>query len=267
MRLLEALRIEAEGIETGIKKSRLFTQMLDRGEFREQVIAQFLRPFLPPCYGLGSGEIFSSDGQQSAQVDIVFFDSVFSTVLFQNDRKKLFPAESVFGSIEVKSRLTGPELKTACGNIASIKRLPRWRADSLDLLPHLRFGVSPPLTGGGDFRNPYLGIIFGYEGIQATSVVSQLNAEVNIDPADKQMLPDFVFVRSPGYMIVRCREDSTPVPPGQDFARFGLVQTGDDTLPLLFVTLNLCLGQMRLRGPDFDSLWRQIVQRLLTSGS
>jgi len=82
MRILEALRIEAENIETGIKRSRLFTQMLDRGEFREQVIAQFLRPFLPPCYGLGNGEIFSSDGQQSAQVDIVFFDAIFSTVLF-----------------------------------------------------------------------------------------------------------------------------------------------------------------------------------------
>jgi len=178
--------------------------------------------------------------------------------------RSCFHLSRSFGSIEVKSRLSGPELKTACENIASIKRLPRRSADSLDLLPHLRFGVNPPLTGGGDFRNPYLGIIFGYEGLQAISVVSQLNAEVNIEPLHRQMLPDFVFVRSPGYMIMRCREDSTPVAPGQDFAKFGLVQTGDDTLPLLFVTLNLCLGQMRLRGLDFNSLWLQIVQQLAT---
>lgn len=134
MTLLDAVRLDAAGIADRMQQSNLFTQMGDRGEFREQVIQEFLRPYLPPCYGLDPGEIFSSEGQQSAQVDIVIYDAVFSTVLFQNKTRKLFPAESVYGSIEVKSTLSLSELDRACANVASVKRLSRRRADTLDLL-------------------------------------------------------------------------------------------------------------------------------------
>jgi len=49
----------------------------------------------------------------------------------------LFPAESVFGSIEVKSRRDRSELRVAIDNIASLKRLPRVDSDMMDLLPFL----------------------------------------------------------------------------------------------------------------------------------
>jgi hypothetical protein len=158
VRILEALRIEATSLSAGIKKSNLFSHMGDRGEFREGVIESFLRPFLPPCYGLASGEVFSAGGQQSAQVDIVVYDAIFSTVLFRNGSRMLFPAESVYGSIEVKSRLTIEELDRACRNVASVKRLDRQRTDMLDLLPHLRLGLGAGLgiSPGNDNRNPYL---------------------------------------------------------------------------------------------------------------
>ncbi len=66
------------------------------------------------CQG---GEIFAGDGARSAQVDIVLYDAMFSTVLFRNGPEQLFPAESVFGSIEVKSNLTTEELDKACGTL------------------------------------------------------------------------------------------------------------------------------------------------------
>ncbi len=59
MRLLEALRIQAAKIAADLDNSKLFTHMGDRGAFREEIIKDFLRPFLPNCYGLSSGEIFS----------------------------------------------------------------------------------------------------------------------------------------------------------------------------------------------------------------
>jgi hypothetical protein len=65
VRLLEALRIEGKSIALEIERSDLFSHMGDRGEFREKVIERFLRPFLPTCYGVAPGEVFSSDGQQS----------------------------------------------------------------------------------------------------------------------------------------------------------------------------------------------------------
>lgn len=147
MILLQAVRNQAAQIALRLQDSNLFTHMGDRGTFREGIISEFLRPFLPECYGLGSGEVFSADGTQSAQIDIVLYDAIFSTVLFRNADKQLFPAESVFGSIEVKSRLDSDGLRIAVDNVASLKRLPRPDSDMLDLLPFLRFGVSDNFVG------------------------------------------------------------------------------------------------------------------------
>jgi hypothetical protein len=260
MPLLDALRLGAHDIATKIARSNLFTNTGDIGEFREQVIQQFLRPFLPPCYGLSPGEIFSADGQQSAQVDIVIYDAVFSTVLFRDGTRMLFPAESVYGSIEVKSNLSLAELDKACGNISSIKRLPRQRADAMDLLPFLRFSLGPGLQGGGDFRNPYLGVVFGYKGANVESALNALTNRIATVEEDRQWLPDFVFVGDPGYMIYRRRQDSTPAPPGVDFATFGWIPTGPDTLPMLFLTLATYLGHFRLRWPDLSAMWVQVLR-------
>ena len=46
MRLLEALRIQAAKIAADLDHSKLFTHMSDRGAFREEIIKDFLRPFL-----------------------------------------------------------------------------------------------------------------------------------------------------------------------------------------------------------------------------
>jgi hypothetical protein len=130
--------------------------MGDRGEFRDKILARFLRPFLPPCYGLDSGEVFSSDGQQSAQIDIGIYDAVFSPVLFRNGSRLLFPAESIYGTVEVKSHLSLNELDRACNNVASVKTLQRPSTDSLDLLPHLRLGIGGGLgLQGGRSRRSY----------------------------------------------------------------------------------------------------------------
>lgn len=96
MRLLEALRLHPRTVTLGVENSRLFKHMGDRGTFRERVIQEFLRTFLPLAYGLSAGEVFAADGSQSAQVDIVLYDALFSTVLFRDAGQQLFPAESVF---------------------------------------------------------------------------------------------------------------------------------------------------------------------------
>jgi hypothetical protein len=260
VRLLDAVRLDAAGIADKVRQSKLFTHMGDRGEFREQVVQEFLRPYLPPCYGLDPGEIFSSDGQQSAQIDIVVYDAVFSTVLFQGKTRKLFPAESIYGSIEVKSSLSLAEFDRACRNVASVKRLSRRKADTLDLLPFLRLALGPGLSGGGDLRNPYLGVTFGYAGVNVEPVLADLARRLAETPADRQLLPDFIFVGDPGYMVYRKRADGTPAGPGCDFSTYGWIPSGDDTMALFFVTLITCLGELRLCRPDLNALWIKLVQ-------
>jgi hypothetical protein len=209
-----------------------------------------------------SGEIFAGDGDQSAQVDIIVYDAVFSTVLFRNGPDQLFPAESIFGSIEVKSSLSLHEFGLACRNIASVKRLNRRDADSLDFLPMVRLELGAGLAGGSDKRNPYLGMVFGYNGATPDAIVNDLTERFVREPQNKQSLPDFVFVAQPGYMIARyavINGKNCATVPGDDYAKFLWMPTRSDTLPLFFLTLNACLGKLRLRSVDFVQLWNQLV--------
>jgi hypothetical protein len=263
MRLLEALYLHARTVTLGVENSRLFTHMGDRGAFRERVIQEFLRPFLPPVYGLSAGEVFAADGSQSAQVDIVIYDALFSTVLFRDASQQLFPAESVFGTIEVKSRLSLEELDRACNNVASVKRLRRSSTDMMDLLPTVRLAPDDKtFSWSRTPLNPYAGFVFGYGGTAPESVEAELNRRLDAAPADKQLLPDLVFVADPGYMVFRVSQTGGILPPGPDFVRFGFVRTGEDTVPLFFVTLNTVLVQLRLRGIDYMQLWRQLIDEV-----
>ena len=271
MRLLQALRNQSAKINADLEDSKLFTHMGDRGECREEIIREFLRPFLPEYYGLSSGEIFASDGCQSAQVDIVVYDAVFSAVLFRNRTRKLFPAESVFGSIEVKSYLSMDELDKACRNIASVKTLHREDSTMQDLLPSVRLNFGDGLTYDKTRRNPYLGVVFAYTGIARETIVEQLSRRVVEAPTTKQHLPDFVFVARPGYVIIRAAElagqEHLRLTGEQDFDFYRWAETGDDTLPLFYFTINACLAHLRLRVPNFPELWKSVFSELQAKSS
>lgn len=110
-------------------------------------------------------------------------------------------------------------------------------------------------------RNPYLGMVFGYNGAAPDAIVNGLVERLVREPQHKQLLPNFIFVAQPGYMIARCveREGKNCVTaPGETYAKFLWMPTGSDTLPLFFLTLNACLGQLRLRSIDFVQLWNQL---------
>jgi len=251
-------------IAAELKDSQLFTQMGDRGDFREAIIRRFLRPFLPECYGLSTGEVFASDGSQSAQIDVVVYDAVFSTVLFKDYPVSLFPAESVFGSIEVKSNLTVDEFKVACDNIASIKRLPRAQSTTLQFSPQVEFSVDSRLFSYDQrSRNPYMGFVFGYRGATVETIGNELDRSLREHPTEKMLLPDFVFVAERGYVLFRWN-DAGVVPPGGDFTRFAYLKIGEDTLPFFFVTVNAFLSQIRLKAIDFPNLWAEYFRELLT---
>jgi hypothetical protein len=213
---------------------------------------------------------FSLVMARSAQIDIVLYDAIFSTVLFRNGPEQLFPAESVYGSIEVKSNLTVEELDKACGNIASVKGLPRATSDMMDVLPSVRLGVGAGLAYNGTPRNPYLGIVFGYRGINPQAVVTDLTRRMAEAPQMKQLLPDFIFVANPGYMITRIVEQNGRDHPvlgiARDFQKYLWTSTASDTLPLFYFTVNTCLSHLRLRAPSFNEMWDRLFRQLVING-
>jgi len=261
MRLLEALRNAALRVQTHVNDSKLFTHMGDRGTFRERILSDFLRPFLAPCFGLASGEVFDRAGNGSKQVDVIVFDALFSAPLLLDQKTNLgvFPCESIYACVEVKSNLTSDELQIAVDNIASVKCLQRQSSDAAQILPHVRLQLGAGLGAGPGVTNPYLGVVFGYKGVTSDTAMKTLTSQ----SIDQQHLPDFVVCCDPGYLIIRLKDDGRPAGPGKPWKGYGVIAVGDDALPIFFLTLNTCLSSLRLREPDWNQYWVELTTPLI----
>jgi hypothetical protein len=262
MKLLQALRHSAQRITSQLEDSKLFTRPVEIGTFREAIVQEFLRPFLPSCYGLGAGQVFSADGATSDQIDIVVFDEVFSNVLFRDRKSMLFPCESVYGTIEVKSHLDATEITKAFANIASVKSLSRAPSTMLDILPFRYFKLGSGLKPPSQKRNPYLGVVFGFDGLAAQNLFKITNELLLSDAARRELSPDFIFCHRQGITLLKVKKDNIPSRFGGEFHHYGLINSGSDTVPLFFFVVNTCLNQIHLKAPDFDSYFVELINEI-----
>lgn len=120
----------------------------EKGRQREEGLAQFLRENLPEKYGVGTGEIISSEGDKvSPQCDIIIYDRLNMPIIGKTNSVQQIPIEAVFAVIEVKSNLDKESLKDAEKKLSTIRNLPR----------------CPSITElqAGKMRGPIF-ILFGY---------------------------------------------------------------------------------------------------------
>ena len=90
------------------------------GSENEQAIASVLREFLPPRFGVEvNALVIDRFGKVSRQADIVIFDAERQPSFF----RKVFPIETVYAVIEVKTSLTASEAKGTLENLASVSEL------------------------------------------------------------------------------------------------------------------------------------------------
>lgn len=265
MKLLESLRRSVKNIESQIEQSSLFKHNGDKGEFREKIISDFLKPYLPEKYSLGSGEIFSSSNESSKQVDIVIYDKLFSNILFKDSQNSIFPCEAVYGVIEVKSYLTTDELNTSIDNITSVKSLKREDSDTLDITPHYRLPLNETFKWDRQKRNPYLGVIFAYDGISHDLIIKELNKRLkDLIPEKMEFLPNFIFNYKKGYLIGGVNSDNVLhlTHKKEEMSKFGHLPCGKDTLPFFFFTINLFLNQILLKGVDLGYYWHTVFDEI-----
>jgi hypothetical protein len=102
----------------------------DVGDAREQILRKFLNEngLVPRRYGVSDGKtrVSSPTGHISAEMDIVLFDRDNSINLMRRDGGyEVLPIESVYGVIQVKSRLNKNEIRDGLENIASFKKLDK----------------------------------------------------------------------------------------------------------------------------------------------
>lgn len=116
-----------------------------KGSENEQALADVLRSFLPSRYGIEvNALVIDREGAVSRQCDIVIYDDV----QFPKYLRKVYPVETVFAVIEVKTELSKQQVDGALQNEAALRQLrfqplltPYWKTQTnKEKIPH-----SPPV--------------------------------------------------------------------------------------------------------------------------
>jgi hypothetical protein len=108
----------------------------NKGDFRENSLKEFLAlGRLPKRYGIGSGEIVGQVSNVSKQSDLIIFDQFESIPLIYDSKVQVYPIDSIYGIIEVKSKLSKAKLYEGLENIKSVKQLvPEKNTSAVNIL-------------------------------------------------------------------------------------------------------------------------------------
>jgi len=110
-KLVEYLNLRAEQLRTDLRGARLFLGTTDTGNIAEHAVREFLVSLLPAKYSVGVGEVINAEVpdriDQSQQKDVVIYDQYINTILgWGSSNTSLFPVESVYGVLEVKTSIS-----------------------------------------------------------------------------------------------------------------------------------------------------------------
>lgn len=94
-----------------------------KGTFREYSLSNFLKDFLPNTYGVGSGLIQDSIGNQSPETDLLIWKKNELPPIIINESKGIYPLESCFCFFEIKSEITATNIKDAVQKSEKLNQL------------------------------------------------------------------------------------------------------------------------------------------------
>lgn len=167
---LRRLQAEVDGL------SRVIEHNLTMGEENEAALSRMLVNFIPGRFGTGSGLLLDSTDKQSKQADVVIFEKSADAAIFAQTTQLLFPVESVYATIEVKTSLSADDVVKVGKAVARLKELTSTK-------PHAD-GLSRPLI-----------CLFAYSAWAKPSTV--LEHLMNL-PAEQR--PDLVLVVSSAFV-------------------------------------------------------------------
>ncbi len=93
----------------------------EKGRVVEGLVVELLESFLPKRFSIGSGIIVTSSGQVSSQTDIVIYDNFHNAPIKMHHGFSVFPIESVYATIEVKSTLDDDKFKKTLEDNAKLR--------------------------------------------------------------------------------------------------------------------------------------------------
>jgi hypothetical protein len=177
MNLPEYMRdLSLDLIEQSRRIARDVEHAVSAGEGREEAVEKVLNEFLPEAFGVARGFVFASDGQRSAQTDLIIYDEIWSRPFYGRNNSKFFAVESVYATIEVKTNLETSDIRDACEKASRFKNLQRDWTNS---------GKVPR-------ENESLSVLWGFNAPRTQTAVDNLDAEFMRWPNLEQ--PDLVLV-------------------------------------------------------------------------
>ena len=178
----ERFRAVAKKVRVDFEESEHTKHHGSRGTEREEIVARFLKLYVPGTVEVvHNAEIISINGEVSKQCDVVLIDS--STPRLRDIQShRIIPAECVYGIIEVKTHLNGPELADACAKIAAVKQLTR-----------------SSYTQDGWTPLPLFGHVFAFKSIQMKNLNTKLLEWCENNP--RKVHPDGIWVADSGMLV------------------------------------------------------------------
>jgi hypothetical protein len=152
------------------------THHLSAGENREEIVARFLRDYLPKAFGVETGLVLAKSGEFSNQADLLIVDHLYNAPLYPGESNRLWPVEAVYALIEAKTTLSPSDIQDAVSKCRKFKTLPR----QFESVPE-----SPRIPDS-------LFIIWAFEAPNPETIKRNLVAILKNIPRAEQ--PDFVVV-------------------------------------------------------------------------
>ena len=264
---LEMLKKSIKRIEADFDFSAIIDHNCSKGTFREQILKSFLRPFLPGCYGVSGGQAFDNAGHISHQLDVVIYDSLFSYIAPYMDDFIYFPCESVYGNIEIKSKLNKQSFEEAVKNIDSLKKLSRKGIDSFYINP-MKPLVIDKVTWNVQVFSEYLGIIFAYESVRSSTVLEYIKDGVTDGSMNRDKLPNIIVLFKEQKIITRyhqCEDGKYAIHPLGKFDGYLVEECGENVLSEFLILLFVSLRSIELRALDIEQLSKEIHQCIFTN--
>ena len=248
------LKLEAEH-----NKSKNLNHRGNRGTYRERLLDEILKQFLPKRYGIASGESFDCKGNRSKQLDIAIYDDMFS-ISFPYGESKLIPFESMYGCIEVKSKLDKKTMFESLENIASLKQLYREKPDGCQILPNRAIDIKGIKWDNAGFTTPF-GVVFAYDSVDPKTALKYFH---KVRPLQPQYLPDMIVLYKKQTILMRIKyfeNDKCYVTTNNTYQGFVEVPCDEDTLPI-FISYILCrINDTYLKITDVTNILNQLVDK------
>jgi len=105
------------------EKERKLIHAGEFGTYREAIVREFLRFFVPQNFDISTGFVINSNDDVSTQCDIVIFDPEVTPLIQSGSRQRFFPIEPIVGVGEIKSDISREQLAEALEKLGKVKQM------------------------------------------------------------------------------------------------------------------------------------------------